>query len=260
MYQQYRNIDGNINLITVSGRPDEVNEKILNGDYSKKSSENIKLIFSEWEDGDILYIANTTLENPVLDKNRLREKTKYELYMEKKYTLLPNEVVIDNEIKTLSEGQYVIEGNIKTKDKPEGLQIEWDWETKEWVEKGTIDMMRFEVDSLKTKILEEGFKWNGHRQKCRDKDVALLVNTISALKDFETIGPPRKIMWYFNESDGVEIGVQELSELRLYGLEFIQAVYDVENTIKTGKLFKPTKEYYKEQVDLIISKVHVDIK
>lgn len=254
MYQQYRNIDGNINLITVSGRPDEVNERILNGGYSKKSKENIKLIFSEWQEGDILYIANNILENPILDKDILREKTKYELYIEKKYTLQFNEAVIDKEIKTLSEGQYVSKGVIKTKDKPEGLQIEWNWTTKEWVEKGTIDMMKFEIDSLKIKILEEGFEWNGHKQKCRDKDITLLVNTIAALKDFETMESPRKITWYFNENDGVEMGFQELSELRLYGLEFIQAVYDVENKYKKGEISKHTLEQYRLDVEALINK------
>lgn len=254
MYQQYRNIDGNINLITVSGRPDEVNEKILNGDYSKQSRENIKLIFSEWQEGDILYLANTILENPVLDKNRLREKTKYELYIEKKYTLQSNEAVIDKEIKTLSEGQYVIEGGVKTKDKPEGVQIEWDWETKEWVEKGTIDMVKFEIDSLKTKILEEGFKWNGYRQKCRDKDIALINSTLEALNYAVQINPDEKVTWYFNDSTSLVMGTTELTDLRQKGFKFMQGVYDVENRYKKGGIQKHTLEQYRLDVEALINK------
>lgn len=262
MYQHYRRKE-KIELISISGRDDEVNKKILDGGYIKgEKNDLIKLIFSDWigDENDYLYIGDNVLQYPIFDNGVLREKSLYERYVDGEYTLGLRDVILNETIYTLSDGQYVEDGKIKTKDRPEGVQIEWDWETKEWIEKGTIDMVKFEVDSLKTKILEEGYEWNGYRQKCRDKDIALINNTISALKDFETMGSPRKIIWYFNESDGVEMGVQELSELRLYGLEFIQAVYDVENTLKTGKLFKPTKEYYKEQVDIIISKVRVDIK
>lgn len=254
MYQQYRNIDGNINLITVSGRPDEVNERILNGGYSKKSKENIKLIFSEWQEGDILYIANNILENPILDKDILREKTKYELYIEKKYTLRPNEAVIDKEIKTLSEGQYVSKGVIKTKDKPEGLQIEWNWTTKEWVEKGTIDMMKFEIDSLKIKILEEGFEWNGYRQKCRDKDISLINSTLEALNHAVQINPDEKVTWYFNDSTSLVVGTTELTDLRQKGFKFIQGVYDVENKYKKGEISKHTLEQYRLDVEALINK------
>ena len=168
-------------------------------------------------------------------------------------------ITLYNAVELLKEGEKLVDGEIQTVEKPLGLIIPI-WNGKEWVESYTEKDKFRETDTIKANILEEGYEWKGHKQKCRDKDISLLVSTIAALKDFETMESPRKITWYFNENDGVEMGVQELSELRLYGLEFIQAVYDVENTIKTGKLFKPTKEYYKEQVDLIISKVHVDIK
>ena len=253
MYQQYRNIDGNINLITISGRPDEVNEKILNGDYSKKSKENIKLIFSDWQEGDILYIANTILVNPILDNETLREKTKYELYVEKKYTLQNNEVVLGKEIKTLSEGQYVVKGEIKTKEKPEGLQIEWDWETKEWVEKGTVDMMKTEINTLKVKILDEGFDWNRHRQKCRDKDITLIGSTLEALKDAIKINPFEKVTWYFNDDDSLDIGVTELTELRQKGFKFMQGVYDIENKYKKGEIKKHTLEQYRLDVEALMN-------
>ena len=153
----------------------------------------------------------------------------------------------------LEDGEIISDGKIKKIPKPVKM-ISPKWNGGEWVESYTEEDKFKETDMIKSKILEEGYEWNGHRQKCRDKDISLLVNTISALKDFETMGQPRKIMWYFNENDGVEMGVQELSELRLYGLEFIQAVYDVENNIKNGELLKPTKEEYYNQVNFIISK------
>ena len=153
----------------------------------------------------------------------------------------------------LEGGEIISDGKIKKIPKPVKM-ISPKWNGDEWVESYTEEDKFKETDMIKTKILEEGFEWNGHKQKCRDKDISLLVNTISALKDFETMGHPRKIMWYFNKNDGVEMGVQELSTLRLHGLEFIQAVYDVENNIKNGELLKPTKEEYYNQVNFIISK------
>lgn len=153
----------------------------------------------------------------------------------------------------LEDGEIISDEKIKKIPKPVKM-ISPKWNGDEWVESYTEEDKFKETDMIKSKVLEEGYEWNGHRQKCRDKDISLLASTIAALKDYETIGYQKKITWYFNENDGVEMGVQELSTLRLRGLEFIQAVYDVENNIKNGELLKPTKEEYYNQINFIISK------
>ena len=256
MYQHYRKNE-KIELIMISGRDDMVNKKILDGEYIKgERNDLIKLIFSDWigDENDYLYIGDNVLQYPIFDNGVLREKSLYERYVDGEYILGLRDVILNETIYTLSDGQYVEDGKIKTKDKPEGLQIEWDWETKEWVEKGTIDMVKFEVDLLKTKILEEGYEWNGYRQKCRDKDIALINNTLDALNYAVQINPDEKVTWYFNDNTPLVIGITELIDLRQKGFKFIQGVYDVENRYKKGGVQKHTLEQYRLDVEALINK------
>ena len=162
-------------------------------------------------------------------------------------------ITLYNAVELLQEGEKLVDGEIQTVEKPLELIIPI-WNGKEWIESYTEEDKFKETDIIKANILEEGYEWKGHKQKCRDKDISLLVSTIAALKDFETMESPRKITWYFNENDGVEMGFQELSELRLYGLEFIQAVYDVENKYKKGEISKHTLEQYRLDVEALINK------
>lgn len=256
MYQHYRRKE-KIELISISGRDDEVNKKILDGGYIKgKRNELIKLIFSDWigDENDYLYIGDNVLQYPIFDNGTLREKSLYERYVDDEYTLGLRDVILNETIYTLSDGQYVEDEEIKIKDKPEGVQIEWDWETKEWVEKGTIDMVNFEVDSLKTKILEEGYEWNGYRQKCRDKDIALINSTLEALNHAVQINPDEKVTWYFNDSTSLVMGTTELIDLRQKGFKFIQGVYEVEHMYKKGGIQKHTLEQYRLDVEALINK------
>lgn len=256
MYQHYRRKE-KIELISISGRDDEINKKILDGEYIKgERNDLIKLIFSDWigDENDYLYIGDNILQYPIFDGDDLREKSLYERYVDGEYILGLRDVILNETIYTLSDGQYVEDGEIKTKDRPEGVQIEWDWETKEWVEKGTIDMVKFEVDSLKTKILEDGYEWNGYRQKCRDKDISLINSTLEALNYAVQINPDEKVTWYFNDSTSLVIGTSELTDLRQKGFKFIQCVYDVENRYKKGGVQKHTLEQYRLDVETLMNK------
>lgn len=162
-------------------------------------------------------------------------------------------IILYNAVDLLKEGEKLVDGEIQTVDKPLELILPI-WNGKEWVESYTEEDKFRDIDTIKVNLLEEGYEWKGHKQKCRNKDVSLLVNTIGALRDLETMeGSPKRITWYFNDNEGVEMNVQELSELRLHGLEFIQAVYDVENRYKTGELHKHTLEQYRLDVEALIN-------
>ena len=63
--------------------------------------------------------------------------TKYEKYKKGLYELLENEVEYKGDILILEPGQYLENGEIKSKDKIEGTRVEWNWTTHEWEEKAT---------------------------------------------------------------------------------------------------------------------------
>lgn len=78
-------------------------------------------------------------EYPCLDiSGELREMTKYEKYKKELYELQFNEVIYKDDILVLEQGQYVDDlGVFQTVPKPEGIRIEWNWQTHEWEEKAT---------------------------------------------------------------------------------------------------------------------------
>lgn len=164
MYLQYRNLK----LIEMSGRIDKDNEKILSGDYLDKSpkykypenygdemdgtflqpieipfempskDEMMKYIFSDWQAGDILVIADSPLKYPKVQGDTLVEMTLYEAYQNKLYELKYNEAIYKDDILVLEQGQYVDEeGVLQTVPKIDGVKVEWNWETNKWEDLAT---------------------------------------------------------------------------------------------------------------------------
>lgn len=104
------------------------------------------------------------------------------------------------------------------------------------------------IDTIKGKILDYGFEYQGHRQRCRDKDVAFMVATVTALQALKTIGKNKKVTWYFEDNFGIELDLQGISMLMLYGTTFVQSVYDTENYFKTLEEIKLiSKEQFEEK-------------
>ncbi|WP_394291673.1 hypothetical protein [Fusobacterium necrophorum] len=104
------------------------------------------------------------------------------------------------------------------------------------------------IDKIKAEILEYGFDYQGHRQKCRDKDVAYMVANIVSLQTAKALGKEKKVTWYFSDNYGMEAGLQELGILMLYGTTFVQSVYNTENYFKTLEELKiVTKEEFEEK-------------
>lgn len=132
MYFQYRNGK----LIQDNIRPDEQNKNFWDSkEYNK--------VFTEWRDGDILYIGEAPLGYPIEDNGKMREMTTEELknagiitepvetkeqLMEQKINYIleyskleENKKVIENskfssedEIKAITEKMAIIEGHINT--------------------------------------------------------------------------------------------------------------------------------------------------
>jgi hypothetical protein len=132
MFFQYRKGK----LIQDNVRPDDENFKFMaNGEYDK--------VFTDWKEGDILYIGEVALNYPIEDNGEMREMTTEELkeagiiteieetkeqLMEQKINYIleyskleENKKVIENskfssedEIKAITEKMAIIEGYINT--------------------------------------------------------------------------------------------------------------------------------------------------
>lgn len=139
MYIQYRNLK----LTEISGRPDEDNAKILNGDYLDKSSKNfvmpsrdemMKYIFSDWQVGDILVIADSPLKYPKLQGNTLVEMTK-------------EEICATGDLSILIDGEYFENGKIIKVEYNEELgylKPVWYRELKQWLD-GATDLEKVQA-------------------------------------------------------------------------------------------------------------------
>lgn len=139
MYIHYRGTK----LITKSGRPDEVNEVILMGDYLDKyptytedgqeipfvmptRDEMIKqFIFPDWQQGDILVIADQPLKYPKLQGDTLVEMTR-------------DEVCESGDLSILTDGEVYQDGKITYKAPPEDM-LKPKWIYPDWVEQATED-------------------------------------------------------------------------------------------------------------------------
>lgn len=137
MYIQYRNLK----LIEMSGRPDEDNKAILRGDYLNKATQKtengqeipflmpdqddmMKYIFSDWQKGDILIIADSPLSHPKLQGDTLVEMTK-------------EEICQSGDLTILSDGEIYENGIIKTIPKIDGIKVVWQYPN--WVEIATLE-------------------------------------------------------------------------------------------------------------------------
>lgn len=128
-------------LITKSGRPDEDNEAILRGDYLDKTptytedgqeipfvmptrDEMIKqFIFPDWQQGDILVIADQPLKYPKLQGDTLVEMTR-------------DEVCESGDLSILTDGEVYQDGKITYKAPPEDM-LEPKWIYPDWIEQAT---------------------------------------------------------------------------------------------------------------------------
>ena len=190
---------------------------------------NPALFYPEWKSS--FYATQDKYNNPILSDGALREKTREEL------------ILIDNKCELLADGEYIEQGKIIVVPCPEGLlKKKWDKTAHVWGEGATVEELKefyFDlINKYKSEILQNGFNFNGHQQKCREKDLALLGNAVSALDDMQTfkvIAEEHQINWAFNDNDIVSMTETDLRELRMSGAIFINTVYGVEAQLKASK-------------------------
>lgn len=91
--------------------------------------------YPDWD--NTMYAALEKYNNPILDKEMIREKTREEL------------IVLDNKTELLEEGEILENREIRKIEKPEGYKIEW--QSPNWVETITREEL---TELRKDKILE----------------------------------------------------------------------------------------------------------
>lgn len=106
-----------------------------------------------------------------------------------------------------------------------------------WIIKDKAGYRQFcneKIEEKKKQILEYGFDYQGHRQRCRDKDVAFMVASVTALDIANRVLNIKKtVTWYFEDNAGIKMSLEDIARLMLYGTTFIQSVFDAENYFKT---------------------------
>ena len=118
-------------------------------DFQKRPIDHFPLFSDE-----LHIISETKFENPILEKNRIREMTKDELYKVGKYTLTANEIVENGKVKAveLSEFEYIEDNTVKLR------------------RDGKIGSIKKELSELKVEYSEREFLFKGkYLQKNREK-------------------------------------------------------------------------------------------
>ena len=197
----------------------------LNYNYEDFIKEPSKF-YPEWQLS--FYATEQKYEEPVLDQGSLREKTREE------------KILLDKRLDLLADGEYIEQGQIIIVPAPEGLlKKDWDKETHTWSEGATQEELKdvyFDlINKYKAEILEVGFDFNSHQQKCREKDLALLGNAIAANEDAQAYSKTPVSHWSFNDNDVVEMSLEDLKHLRIAGATFVQAIFRVEAQLKAAQ-------------------------
>lgn len=184
------------------------------------------LFYSEWKSS--FYATQDKYNNPVVSDGALREKTREEL------------ILIDNKCELLADGEYIEQGKIIVVPCPEGLlKKKWDKTAHVWGEGATVEELKefyFDlINKYKAEILQVGFDFDGHQQKCREKDLALLGNAIAANEDAQIYSKTPVSHWSFNDHDVIEMSLEDLKHLRIAGATFVQAIFTVEAQLKASQ-------------------------
>lgn len=185
-----------------------------------------------------MYITDKRFENPIIVDGRLREATRNELVEQGK------------EVK-LNIGEIIEEKKIIVIEKPKNLISPiWNFKAKKWEENYTKEQYLKDIDKVKAQVLTNGYEWNGHQQKCRDKDVAFLESVISTQKDYKAdFGKDLIVEWAFNDNDrDIPMTLKETKALKYTGQAFMQKVFKVEGILKKQEPQEITFEKFIEMI------------
>ena len=197
----------------------------LNYNYEDFIKEPSKF-YPEWQSS--FYATQDKYNSPILSDGALREKTREEL------------ILIDNKVELLQDGEYIEQGKIIVVPAPKTLLKKvWDVQSHTWSEGATVEELKEyffnKINTYKAEILEVGFNFNGHQQKCREKDLALLGNAIAANEDAQVYSKTPVSHWSFNDHDVIEMSLEDLKHLRIAGATFVQAIFTIEAQLKASE-------------------------
>lgn len=152
-------------------------------------------------------------------------------------------ILIFKEEELLQAGEYVDgEKIIMIPCTEEFLKKAWDKETHTWKEGATKEEIKefyySQINKFKAEILETGYDFKGHQQKCREKDLALLGNAVAALDDMATFSQSEEektVNWAFNDNDILLMTETDLRKMRIAGTIFINTIYGVEAELKAAE-------------------------
>lgn len=254
MYLQYRDLK----LIQTNNRPDQDNKDILDGKYDNSETplsyeERIATIFSDWQQGDILVIADQPLKYPKLSGDTLVEMTR-------------EEVCESGDLSVLNVGEVYQDGKI-TKKEPSDDLFKPKWEYPNWVEKATKEEIQNKyysiIDKLKEEILDVGFEFRGYQQKVREKDRNWLAVRIIGMErkaiidkqitpSYELLvdrGQLYKEGWVFDTGKVEMFDVFDLQEMLFDGDDWSSALFKAEQILKTKESnILITKENFIEEI------------
>ena len=214
----------------------------LNYEYEDFIKEPSKF-YPEWQSS--FYATQNKYSNPIISDGVLREKTREEL------------VLIDNKLELLQDGEYIEQGKIIIVPAPGNLlKKKWDKTAHVWGEGATVEELKEyyfnKINTYKAEILEVGFNFNGHQQKCREKDLALLGNAIAANEDAQPFATIPVTHWSFDDNDVIEMSLDELKKLRIDGATFVQAIFTIEAQLKASS---PNVQFTKQDFISKINKI-----
>lgn len=121
-----------------------------------------------------------------------------------------------------------------------------------WIVKDKEGLKKYceeNIDKIKKEVLEYGFDYNGHQQRCRDKDIAYMTSIVVGLQIAKAVlNKDLTKTWYFQDNHGEVMNLTQLGTLMMYGMSFVQSVFDTESHFKkleTPKLV--TKEEFEQK-------------
>lgn len=249
MHLQYRNLK----LIEKSGRPDKDNEDILSGVYdgfekTLTRDERLKLMFSDWQEGDILVIADQPLKHPKLSGDTLVEMTR-------------EEVCATGDLSILDVGEVYQDGQIIKVEYDESLgYLKRTWNKLEhiWYEGATEEEITEHMGVLVTKLLydvmsigcEVTVDGEKHQQSLDDDKRKALNERVSGFALAQELGSPiTQVAWPFKDdgTDTIVMRADEFKQMALYCLGYGEKCYIAAELLKAKRKVNSTiDDFYNE--------------
>lgn len=185
-----------------------------------------------------MFIVDKEFEHPIVIDEQIREMNK-------------EEKVERNIEVQLYDGEYIKDKKLILVKKP-GNFYYWDNKQSKWIlNEDKLKNNYFKiVEQYKEESLESGFEYKykdkTYIQKCREKDISTISTNIISLQTLEKIGINKKITWYFSDESYAVFGLKELQDLMMFGVSFVQSIYDTEHFFKTQK---PKENLIKEEFE-----------